>query len=156
MVSQPSEAWCCGGGRPGASCSHGETQPLIKMLPRREDVGMESLTSLSSPAAISASASGQLNPTRGTQAAQPPGVSLLGHREGLRRVGIESGAGDAVENKQHKKKERLRSRSSRRDRQTKRSRGGWRACEGGSEKRLCPCLWAGLRNPNPAHVHLLR
>lgn len=121
---------------PGASRSHGETQPLLKMLPRREGVRRESLTSLFPFPPTSAGASHQLNPTRGTQARQFSGVTLLGHSAGLRRAGHESGPGDQMENKQHGEKARAKGRSSRRDRQTKKKRGRWRVCERGSEKGL--------------------
>lgn len=97
VLLQPSEGWL---GRTECRCkmSHGETQPRLKMLPRREGVGKESLTSHpASLPVISARASRQLNPTPhsgcGVLWGQPP------QRGGLRRAGTESGAGDQVENK---------------------------------------------------------
>ena len=59
-------------------------------------MGKESLTVLPSHPAISSHASCQLNPTRGAPAVQSSGVSLPGHRAGLRRAATESEAGDQM------------------------------------------------------------
>lgn len=81
MLLQPNEGWL---GRAECRCkmSHGETQPRLKMLPRREGVGKESLTSHpTSLPVISARASRQLNPTRhsgcGVLWGQPPRALAL-------------------------------------------------------------------------------
>lgn len=133
--------------------SHGETQPLLKMLPRSgSGEGIPDLLLLS-PCSLC-----QLNPTWDTQAPQSSGVSLPGHRAGPRRAGTESGAGDQVENKQHKEKERQMEEQVIKERQTDKE-GPCEVesvCERGSEKGLSLFVWAGLLNPNPAHLRLLK
>lgn len=61
-----------------------------------------------------------------------------------------------MENKERQEQERPRSRSSWRDRQTKRNGARHNVCERGSEKGLSLFVWAGLLNPNPAHLRLLK
>lgn len=98
----------------------------------------------------------QLNPIWGTQALQTPGVSLPGYSAGPRRAGTESGAGDQVEDKQHKEKERQEQVIAQRQADKEEPHEVESVCESGSEKGLSLFAWAGLLNPNPAHLRLLK
>ena len=91
------------------------------MWPRRGVMGKESLTALPSHPAVSSHASCRLNPTRGAPAVQSSRVSLPRHRAGLRRAAIESEAGDQMETQQPEETERWRTKTSSRDRQTKKN-----------------------------------